>query len=193
MSNQLYDKIWYVDTVGMLSRTPLWINAITFYPAAVTDIALFHYWLSYLSEATSGTVFGTSTTGTITGNDTLTLSAGALLPSTIADGDFFAIIKSDGAAANYYDYASKGEFVCLVKAAGNNTAVVVWDDPWTDEATLKYTWKVYTGLKAFAFLQPTVTNTMESKHIFFPNGGVRVPNLACETMSSGAYCLLYLK
>jgi membrane protein implicated in regulation of membrane protease activity len=193
MANQLYDKIWYVDTAGMLTRTPVWINAVTFVPNAVTDLALFHYWLSNLSEATSGTIFGTTTTGTITNTDTLTLSAGTLLPSTIADGDFFAVTKSDGSANNYYDHADKGEFVCLVKTAGNNTVVVVQDSPWTNESTKKYTWKVYTGLKAISLKQPTLTNAHESKHIVFPNGGIRLPNLACETMSASAYCLLYLK
>jgi hypothetical protein len=132
-------------------------------------------------------------TGTITGNDTLTMSAGTYLPSTIADGDFFAITKSSGSTANYYDHADKGELVCLVKTAGNNTVVVVDDNPWTDEATIKYTWKVYTGLKTFSLITPAVAGTFFSQHIVFPNGGVRVPNLACETMTSGAYCLLYLK
>jgi hypothetical protein len=32
---------------------------------------------------------------------------------------------------------------------------------------------------------------MESKHITFPQG-LLLPNLACETMSTGAYCLVYL-
>ena len=193
MANLLYDKLWYVDTAGILTRTPIWINAITFYPAAVTNVALFHYWLSNVSEATSGTIFGTAVTGTITGNDTLTMSGGTYLPSTIADGDFFAITKSDGAAANYYDHADKGEFVGLVQTAGNNTVIVIHDDLWTNEAGKLYTWKVYTGLKAFAMLQPTVANSHESKHITFPNGGVRLPNLACETMTATGYCLLYLK
>jgi len=193
MSNVLYDKIWEINATGIISRTPLWINAVSFYPAAVADVALFHYWLSNLAEATSGTIFGTAVTGTITGNDTLTMSAGTYLPSTIADGDFFAITKSNGSALNYYDHADKGEFVCLVKTAGNNTVVVVDDNLWTNEAGKLYTWKVYTGLKAIAMRQPDAADSERSVHISFPNGGLRVPNLACETISTSAYCLLYLK
>lgn len=193
MANILYDKIWEINATGIISRTPLWINAVSFYPAAVADVALFHYWLPNLSEATSGTIFGTAVTATITGNDTLTMSAGTYLPSTIADGDFFAITESNGSALNYYDHADKGEFVCLVKTAGNNTVIVVDDNPWTDEATKKYTWKVYTGLKAIAMRQPDLADTEQSKHIIFPNGGLRLPNLACETITTNAYCLIYLK
>jgi hypothetical protein len=175
----------------MISRTKVNIQAVTFYPAAVTDIALFHYFLPQEREATSGTIFGTAVTGTITGNDTLTMSGGTYLPSTIADGDFFAIKYSNGSGDNYYNKHDKSELVALVKTAGNNTVVVIWDDLWTNEAGKLYTWQVYTGRKAFALLQPTVTNTMESKHITFPQG-LLLPNLACETMSAGAYCLVYL-
>jgi len=192
MANAQYGKVWYVDTAGVLSRTPVRINAVTHYPAAVTDIALFHYWMPNLAEASGDTLMDQAETGTITGNDTLTVSAGTYLPSTIAGGDFFAITYSNGSADNWYNKTDKSELVCLVKTAGNNTVVVVHDDPWTNEATKKYTWKVYTGLKAIAILQPTAANTMESKHIVFPNGGLWLPNLACETMTASSYCLVYL-
>jgi hypothetical protein len=192
MANQLYGKIWYVDTVGMLSRTPVWIQAVTFVPHAAADVALFHYWLPNLKEATSYSIFGTDHTGDITGNDTLTLSSGAHLPSTIADGDFFGITFSNGSTDNYYQKHDKSEFVCLVKTAGNNTAVTVWDDPWTNETGKLYTWNVYTGLKAISLAASTVTNDFPTQHIEWHEPNLRLPNLACEAMTSTGYCLIYL-
>ena len=193
MTNITTDKkLWYVDSVGILSREPVWISAVTFYPSAVAQVALFHYWMPNVVEATSSTIFGTATTGTISGNDTLTMSGGTYLPSSIADGDFFAITFSNGSTANYYNKADKSELVGLVKTAGNNTVIVIHDDLWTDEAGKLYTWKVYTGFKALALRQPDLADTEESKHIIFP-GGLRLPNLACEDITASGYCLIYMR
>lgn len=194
MANQLYGNVWYVDTVGLISLAGIKLKAVTFYPAAVDDAALFTWFRRDVKEATSGTIFGTATTGTITNQYTLTMSGGTYLPSSIAVGDFFALTHTSGDAANVYDKATRRPYTLLVKTAGNNTVVEVvglTSTPWTNEATKKYTWEVYTGLKAMAFHAEKVADMEHSMHITFP-GGHHFENLALASISSSAYCLLYL-
>ena len=126
--------------------------------------------------------FDETSTGTITSTDTLTISAGTILPSAIVDGSVFEITRTSGTVANL-------RLPSLVKTAGNDTVVVVWDDPWTDEATKDYEWKTYTSYDFLWYVSQTKT----TQHIPFDLGGLgyRVPNLSLETISGGSYVYIY--
>ena len=78
----------------------------------------------------------------------------------------------------------------LVKTAGDNTTVVVWDDPWTDEASVAgYSWKVYTP---YDFLQGTTATVTTLHYPFDGNGqGYKIPNLLLETITFGAILYIY--
>jgi hypothetical protein len=121
-------------------------------------------------------------TGTITNTTTLTISGGTILPSAIVDGSVFEITRSSGTADNV-------DVPALVKTAGNNLVVVMWDTPWTNEATKDYEWKTYTSYDFLWYIAQTKT----TQHIPFDLGGLgyRVPNLSLETISGGSYVYIY--
>ena len=179
MSNSTYGRIWKCDTVGMLKAGPVVVKKVVFVPNNTGDQVLLTYF-DRGSEITLGcnTTFGTSYTGAVSSTDTLTISSGSILPSNVIDGSVFEITRTEGVNAN---------IPALVKTAGTNTVVVVWDDPWTDEtSSYNYEWKTYTSydfLKAFG-------NTKDTIPFDFGNG-FTLPNLSVETISGGAYVYIY--
>ena len=181
MSNSTVGKIWKIDTSGMLKAGNVCVKRIQFIPNNNGDQFLLTYYDPEVTIATGvDSTYDETTTGTITSTDTLTISGGSILPSTIVDGSVFEITRTSGTVANL-------KLPSLVKTAGTNTVVVVWDDPWTNEATKDYEWKTYTSyefLKAFG--------NENNPQFYNFNEGFRLPNLSCETISGGALLYVYL-
>ncbi len=180
MSNSVVGRIWKIDTAGMLKSGLTCVKKVIFVPNNAGDQVLLTYFNRSVEIATGvDSTFDETTTGTITSADTLTISGGSILPSAIVDGSVFEITRTSGTVANL-------RLPSLVKTAGTNTVVVVWDDPWTNEATKDYEWKTYTSydfLKAFGQSKDTID--------FDFGNGFNLPNLSCETISSGAYVYIY--
>lgn len=186
MSNSTTGKIWKLTAAGLIKSHlagPVIIKHIIFEPNANADTFLLKYY-DIETEIAAGVdeIFSESETGEISSTDTLTISGGTFLPSTIVDGSVFEIVRSSGLTANV-------SVPALVKTAGNDTAVTVHDDPWTDEASVAgYSWKTYTS---YDFLQGTVATITTLHYPLDGNGqGYKLPNLLLETITSGA--VLYI-
>jgi hypothetical protein len=177
MANTQYGNVIFANAAGILSKGPLRIRAIQFYPKAVTDLIDLNFWDE--SETTSESFFNASiASGVVTETSGTTLSA-ASFPAT----SVVKIALDSGCTAANKTYH-------LIGTAGNDAAFTV--DPvttLTDETTQNYHTFVYPARPFFNALCQTVTNSMESKWHYF--GGVWVPNLILEAISTDAYALIY--
>jgi hypothetical protein len=193
MANSIYGRVWTLDTIGLITRNPVTVRKAILYASATGDAATMYYWDDSDTIAAGVGEHG-GVNGTITGNDTLTMASGTLLPSTITDGSIFEITASNGSADNV------GKPM-VVKTAGNNTVVVIHKipaaDQWTNEATKHYSWKTYQNRLAMKFVSATDSGTyqtdpIEPYEIDFRAPGFRFPNLTLETLSTGATISLYV-
>jgi len=176
MANDLTGSphLWILDSVGILSETPVWIERIVYIPAAAGNDLVFKQWEG--GEVANGTK--DAKTGTIATNNTLTSTGN--LPSDIADGHIFEIWKSSGAAAN------KAKRV--VETAGDNNAVVIQEDDWTDETAI-YSWRTFATVNAIVL--KAGASDASPIHFYFTEKGREFPNLTLETISGGtAYVYL---
>lgn len=140
MANVKTNNLYTLDTVGIISETPLWISKIIFLPSAISQIVQLNSWKGLgACLAANGKV---NTTGTITATTTLTSTGN--MPATIAIGDVFEIYGSTGAAANLNTRN-------LVTTAGDTNAVVCAQAGWTNEASKSYSWRTYPGVKEIYF------------------------------------------
>ena len=178
MANATYNGIIYADTVGILSKIPLYIRAIQFYPAAVSDVVDLNFW-DEGNAYTTMTMTATASSGTVTD---ASASRNLLTAANFPDGAVVKVTHGDGAAANHTYH--------LIGTAGNDDRIIITPtSTWADETTKNYTLTSYPQRPFFNALQSTVTNTHESKFHYL--GGVYVPNLILETISSNAYVLIY--
>jgi hypothetical protein len=183
MANSTTGKILVLDTVGIVSKTPVWIKKIVLYPNAAADLAVLNYWNpEALVASGSNTTFGTAYTGTITSTTTLTISGGTLATSAIADGTVFELTEGTGTADNL-------KRPVLVTTAGNNTVVVSTDAVWTNESTKQYTWKTYQNYLFAKLLTPATEKQMIQMDFAHP---FRLPNLILETVSSSATIQVFI-
>jgi len=176
MSNSTYGKVWTVDTIGIITREPITIQAVVFFPNTAADTATLYYW-DESDVIAAGVGSAPEIDGDITGNNTLTLDSGTKLPSGITDGSIFEIVKSTGLAANL-------NTPMLIKTAGNNTAVVIHKipdaDKWENETNVRYGWKTYQNRLALRLISSAQKDQVV---IPFPKG-LKLPNLALETITS---------
>jgi hypothetical protein len=182
MANALYGNILHADTVGILSKTALKILGVNFYPAAVSDAFDLNWWdeANAIADTTVDTV-ATAVSGTVTDDN----GALNLLTSAFADGAVVKVNKSSGLAANRTYH--------LIGTVGNNDRFIVTPTAsWTDEANVRYSMVAYPSRPFLNGLQPTVTNTHESKYWYFGSRGVWVPNLVLEAISTSAYLQIFL-
>jgi hypothetical protein len=178
MANSVYQGVHYVDTVGIISKVPLRIRAIQFYPNAVSDALDLNFW-DETTAALDSFMTATASSGTVTDADT---GHNVLTSAACPDGSVVQVLSGNGAVGNKTYH--------LIGTAGNDDRIIITPtSTWADEATKTYRFKVFPQRAFFNCLQPTVTNTHESKFHYF--GGVCVPNLICETLSTSAYALIY--
>ncbi len=179
MANSVYQGVHYVDTVGIISKIPLRIRAIQFYPNAVSDAIDLNFWdEANAISATNIVMTATAASGTVTDDD----ATRNVLTSAFADGAVVKVLGGSGAVANHTYH--------LIGTAGDNDRIIITPTAtWADETSKFYEIIAYPARAFFNALQPTVTSTHESKFHYF--GGVCVPNLICETLSTSAYALIY--
>ena len=162
--------LWKVDTVGILSETPVWIQQIIYIPALKDDDVLLKQWDENTTLA-AGTLY--QKTGTITNTNTMT-SVGNL-PSDIADGYVFEITESNGESGNIGKR--------LVETAGSTNTVVIQEDNWTNEASVVYNWRTFATVSAIV-LKAGATDASPIRIPFEPKGR-EFPNLLLETIDGG--------
>lgn len=186
MANSTYGRVWTVDTIGIITRSEVRVKKIMLVPNAAADAATFYYW-DESDTITTGVGEHGGVNGTITGNNTLTMDSGTLLPSTITDGSIFEIVASNGSTDNV------GKPM-VVKTAGNNTVVVIHKipaaDQWTNEADKHYSWKTYQNRLAFNLVSQETTKL--PLILDFGPEGFLFPNLTLETITSEGSTKVYI-
>jgi hypothetical protein len=179
MANATYNGIIYADTVGILSKIPICVRAIQFYPNAVSDVLDLNFWdEGNPITATHLVMTATASTGTVTDDD----ATRNVLTSAFADGAVVKVLSGSGSAANKTYH--------LIGTAGNNDRFIVTPTAsWGDEANKFYEIVAYPQRPFFNALQPGAATTHHSLFHYF--GGVELPNLVLETISTSAYALIY--
>jgi len=172
-------KLWVLDTAGLLlTSRPVCIQKIIYFPNAAADTFTMKQW-DESTKLAAGTA--NSKSGSITSTDTLTSTSN--LPSTIEDGFIFEILGSTGTSDNWGKQ--------LVKTAGDANAVVVWNDPWTDEGPFYYAWQTFTTVEALTLRAGA--SDASPIHLDFGPSGKWFPNLTLETISTSSKIRVYIK
>lgn len=186
MSNSTYGRVWVADTIGIITRDPIWVQAVVMIPNAASDAANFYYWDTTDTIATGiDTTYDQTYTGSITNTDTLTISSGSIMPSAITDGSIFEITETTGATTT-------GKPM-VVKTAGSGTAVTIHKIPvadvWTTEGPFQYSWKTYQNRLAFGLVSGS---DKDMAVLYFGPNGFRFPNLALDTITSEGSTKVYI-
>ena len=178
----------YAYSVGIISKTPLQITSIDFYPYAVGDTADLNWWDEANAVSDSKQMVGSVT---ITEGSTITdAGSGDVLTSTLyADGSVIRLFPKalgggSGSALNH-DYH-------LITTAGDDNVIVV-NNTLTNEATKSQLIEAYPARPVANFKQSTATGTHKSQHIYFGEDGIWVPNLVLEGISGKSYLLIHHK
>ena len=179
MANILTRNIWNLDSLGILSTTPVLVKAICFYPNAQADAFELKWWDEDSTTLNSGVMTYTITTST---DDTITATGGTPMPNTWLDGNVIKCLSTTGS-----DTGVTG----LIKTAGTNTVVVTHLSPFTAEASKVGTFACYPSYSAFKGKQPFDTNEL-SMFFSFGGDGFWFHNLALDSMSATCTLTLYL-
>jgi hypothetical protein len=182
MANSLYGNVWYVDTAGIISKSPIWIRGIMFYPNTQADAILFNWW-DEANVLYEGSFNASSDTGTITETNTSTHTlTSARFPAT----NVVQFLANSSCVADNKTYH-------LIGTAGNDHRIIV--DPtstMTDESTKDYHVKVYPSRVAIHMIQPADTNQYSMWMPFPGPKGFEFHNLVLESISSTCSAQLYL-
>lgn len=170
MANAFYGNVWTCDTPGIITKRPIWLRGIMFYPNAVDDAVLLNWWDEsnpYTTSTIVGTVHGTAHID----------SVGAFADTTIfADGNVVNIHHYTGA------YKTANETYHLIGTRADNTLTMVEASLSTDSAcTMSLT--SYPARTAVKIVQPTDTNQLSIWMPFDGEMGFRFHNLTLETIS----------
>jgi len=182
MANAFYGNTLYCDTVGIVSKTPIVVKAICFYPNAAADAILFNWWDESNPLSGSNIAFtATASSGTVTNTDT---AADVMTSAAFPDGAVIKVIDSSG-SASYKTYH-------LIGTAGDDDRFVITPtSTWGDESSTYYHVTAYPARAAFQFKQPKDTNE-NSQWFAFGGDGLRLPNLTLETISSTCSAIVYI-
>ena len=139
MANNLDgDRLWILDTVGLISESPVFIKQIIYIPSAAADDVLIKTYTN-TEVATGGYSNISGTTSIPDGTSCRLVVASAYLPAAVADSYVWEMTATSG------DQNNKGKY--LVKTAGNNTQADFWGQFDTAETKL-CSWKTYTSRTA---------------------------------------------
>jgi len=181
MANTLFNNVWSLDTIGIVSETPVWVKGIMYYPNAVDGEFTLKSWDTGSTTLNSGVITYTITTST---DDTITASGGTPLPSTWLDGNIIKCLSTTGS-----DTGVSG----LIKTAGNNTVVVVHYSPFTTEAAKVGSFACYPSYTAFKGKASKAADTETSMWFPFPGErGFEFRNLALDDLDTSDVIILYL-
>jgi len=167
------DGLWSLDTVGLISETPILVRKIIYIPSAAADDVLIKTYTT--SEVSTG---GYSNISGITSNPDGTscrlVVASAYLPAAVADSYVWEMTATSG------DQDNKGKY--LVKTAGNNTQADFWGQFDTAETKL-CSWKTYTSRSALVL--KAGASDASPIHVDFGPQGKAFENFILETIDGG--------
>lgn len=170
MANSLYGNVWYVDTLGIITKSPIWLRGVMFYPYDKADILQMNWW-DEANPSTTITIVGTVHTTSHIDSD------GAFADATaFADGNVFKI--------HHYTGADKltNETYHLMGAQNDDTLTVVATSLTADaECTMSIT--PYPARVAVKMVQPLDSNIQSLWVPFDGERGQRFPNLTLETLT----------
>jgi hypothetical protein len=175
MANDVTGLVWHLDTVGVVSTTPVHMKKIVLNINAAADAALLNYW-NKGSGDTRSTADGATTTTTSTNVIT---STGAFTAAKVVVGDIVEITHSS--TGN-----NVGSYVVITRT--NDDAIVI-AGTLTNEASAIYTIKIYKGHRAAYLLSPG-TEKIQTQMDFC--GGVEYPNIALYTLTSSSTVDIYV-
>ena len=179
MANVLSGLVWKVDTVGIVSETPITIRKAVLLPNAASDAALFHYW----NPAPPGTGDINSTAGA----QTATVTSTATIAST---GNFEATEVAVGDIINITNSSTGNNTGPVVVITRTDDNTIVTSGGLTNEDNKIYSWDIYNGHLALHL--PAGSSDTSPTTLDFGPGGLSLPNLALYTRSTSAVVHLYI-
>ena len=178
MSNVLKKAAtWTVDTVGILSTTPVRVKFIQFYPNAASDAFELDFWDESAAIANSNI----GVTATITSTTTFTATTAVLTSSAFPQYATLGILRTNGSQANV------GRFWIATTGGTGNT--VITTTGLTAEVAKGYGLSCYQNYVAFTGLSVGATYKKDD-YYFFGDKGLYLPNLALKSISTSA--VLYI-
>lgn len=185
MANALYGGTWVVDTVGIISKTPVRIRAIEVDPSAAGGLVLFNWWDEANAVSGANRSLGNCT---ITSTTTITDAAtgGVLTAARYPATNVLKIFKTiegggNGSTANHTYH--------LIETAGDNN-VIVTAASLTNEANKSYKFDCYPSRTAISITTPGTEVVNEYR--FYGSDGIWFPNLVLETITNVTKAVLYL-
>jgi hypothetical protein len=175
MANDVTGLVWHLDTVGVISSTPVHMKKVVLNINAAADAVLMNYWNRYSGDTRSTADGATTTTS---GTNTIT-STGAFTTAKVVVGDIIEITHSSTGS-------NIGSYVVITRT--NDDAIVI-AGTLTNEASATYTFKIYKGHRAVYILSPG-TEKAQTEMDF--NEGIDYPNLALYTLTSSATVDIYV-
>jgi len=168
MTNIINKNPIYVDTVGVVMTTPLWIKKIVLAPTATTSTATLRYWIEDDSHFRANKI---DATVAVTGGDTIT--ADELFHATeVVATDAIKIYKADLAA-------NVGTWQVVTVPGGDDSVTVA--PAITNDTTGIYSWKTYASYP----LTIISTATFPNGEADFGPDGLLVPNLMVTVLTTG--------
>ena len=177
MANQTTQRIWSVDTVGIISTGPVVIDKIIYYVADHADVAKFTYWEESATAQTTksaATVSATASTRTLD-------STGNFATADVDVGDIVKILASNSKNVGTYMVATN---------ADNNTITVGAAQTILDHTSKVYAWKTIRPNEFITLHGSKLTDDDTPVEVCFD--GFRVPNLCLESISASGRILIYL-
>jgi hypothetical protein len=183
MTISVYQGAHYVSTAGIVSTVPLYIEGILFVPHAITDVIDLNFW-DEANATTASDLFlkASAASGTVT--DDSSGSRDIITSTAFPDAGVVKVLATSGLVANKKYH--------LIGIQGDNDAFIV--DPaasWGDENNVNYHIICYPARDFYNCSFSGITNDFESKYVYM--GGVYVPNLACNAVTSGSYAIIYTR
>jgi hypothetical protein len=180
MANLTADRVWTLDSVGILTNSPVRCQKVIWYPTFVSQILLFN---EYKDTSNDKVAAGSKnyTVGAITSGTTFT-SAGNL-PATIQAGYIFKLIDSTNHTTGAAGTAANLLIPELVTTAGTGDAIVCSGAGWTNETGCYYSWITLPSLVAITM--KAGASDISPVHLDFGPYGRRFENLILQTIDGG--------
>ena len=179
MANDLTStpNLYVIDSRGIIRTRPVCVSHMIYVPSAAADDITLYQW-DENAPVSAGTK--TSKAGAISATKTLTSTGN--LSSAVAAGYIFHIRGSSG------DQDNLGRK--LVEVAGDDNAITITEDDWTNEDPIYYDWTTYPSTTAY--ILKAGASDASPIHKDFGERGRWFPNLACHVIDGGQL-YIYIK
>ena len=171
-------RTYSLDSMGIISKSPIWIRTAVLYPNAAADVVTFYSWNE------NETPISTKDIQTVTTTLTTTITSTGNFPTaTIDPGDIIKI--------HYTSTDNNVDTFSVLANADDNTITVDTAQVLTNEASKIYSWKVWRPFVSFKILSPGTEKMMAT--IDFGDKGRWFPNLFMDALSTSAVVALLIR